>query len=379
MAVCVRSFVEGHPGTQTNALVMRKIKRICLNRWSFDSLGGSLDTFDFSFSLEMASSPPIDLTTQLEYYVLRDTLLGKNFVEQDVKRALELASTYQHPDAQWLSKIFAGKDVKTRNEAKEVFLAQGDDDARALCFAALLAWPQDHARLRRSAEMGFAFAQAVVAGLTETTREQEFSFALRSSLQGERDGYFYLGQCFEDGWGCERDLSKAKENFHISAKLGHCLAMNFLGCLLDEADAQRWHWWGVAASRGYSWSFLGNFAPLIDRFKSDPLLAPAVFMIGRALKGHINTEKREIFGDRSKFDARIVPANRAVSFFSFQCYTARAAVDTWCLMARRINSKVNKDIRKKIGMLIWETRELALYKESNADEADSQPKRFRLS
>jgi len=41
----------------------------------------------------MASSISIDLATQLEYYVLRDTLLGHNFVLQDVKPALELAST----------------------------------------------------------------------------------------------------------------------------------------------------------------------------------------------------------------------------------------------------------------------------------------------
>ena len=41
-------------------------------------------------------------------------------------------------------------------------------------------------------------------------------------------------------------------------------------------------------------------------------------------------------------------------------------------MARRINGKVNRDIRKKIGMLIWEARELGNYKESNADEVASQ-------
>ena len=32
-------------------------------------------------------------------------------------------------------------------------------------------------------------------------------------------------------------------------------------------------------------------------------------------------------------------------------------------MARRINGKVNRDIRKKIGMLIWDARELGNYKE----------------
>ena len=86
-------------------------------------------------------------------------------------------------------------------------------------------------------------------------------------------------------------------------------------------------------------------------------------MIGRALNGHINEEKKDIFGDDYQFDSWIGPANRALAFFSFQCASARAAVDAWCLMTRRINGTVNRDIRKKIGMLIWEARELAEYKE----------------
>ena len=93
----------------------------------------------------MASSIPVDLPTQLEYYVIRDTLLGRNFVKQDVKRALELASTCQHPEAQWLTEIFAGKDVKTPEEARDIFLAQGND-ARALCFSACLLRPVDKER-----------------------------------------------------------------------------------------------------------------------------------------------------------------------------------------------------------------------------------------
>ena len=102
---------------------------------------------------------------------------------------------------------------------------------------------------------------------------------------------------------------------------------------------------------------------MVNRFSSDPSLAPAVFMIGHALKGHINAEQKEIFGGDFQFDSCIIPANRAVAFFIAQCAAARAAVDTWCLMARRINSKVNRDIRKKIGLLIWEARELANYKD----------------
>ena len=55
-------------------------------------------------------------------------------------------------------------------------------------------------------------------------------------------------------------------------------------------------------------------------------------------------------------------ANRAIAFYEFQCVSARRAVDTWCLVARRIaGESVNRDIRRKIGMLIWEAREQADY------------------
>jgi len=75
-----------------------------------------------------------------------------------VKRALELAATCRHPDAQWLTDMCAGKDMKTIEEAK-VFLSQGNDDARALRFAAVIDENDvDQDLLRRSAEMGFAFA-----------------------------------------------------------------------------------------------------------------------------------------------------------------------------------------------------------------------------
>ena len=79
-----------------------------------------------------------DLALKLEWYAIRDTLLGENYQAQDVKLALELASTCRHPDAQWLTGVCAGKDVKTSDEMKAVFLGVGNDHARALCFAAVV-------------------------------------------------------------------------------------------------------------------------------------------------------------------------------------------------------------------------------------------------
>jgi hypothetical protein len=48
--------------------------------------------------------------------------------------------------------------------------------------------------LRRSAELGFAFAQAWMAGRTEG--EEKFKFAQLAAAQGERDGFSWLGLLF---------------------------------------------------------------------------------------------------------------------------------------------------------------------------------------
>jgi hypothetical protein len=63
---------------------------------------------------------PEDLQQLLAWYKVRDTFFGRNFVEQDLKKALELASVCEHPSAIWLTKLFGGHDVASPEEAKEV-------------------------------------------------------------------------------------------------------------------------------------------------------------------------------------------------------------------------------------------------------------------
>ena len=149
----------------------------------------------------------IPLATLLEWYKIRDTFFGLNNVP-NVPLVLELASSCQHPDTRWLTEACAGKDVTTKEDAKRVFSALGQNDARALCFAWMLGDQEDSAPLRSTAELGFAFAQALMAG--ETRGEEKIMFAQLAAAQGERIGLFWLGSCFRDG--CEKDSIKAKEN-----------------------------------------------------------------------------------------------------------------------------------------------------------------------
>jgi TPR repeat protein len=208
----------------------------------------------------------IPLTTLLEWYKIRDTFFGLNHVAQNVPLALDMASSCDHPDARWLTAACAGKDVQTEKDSKRVFYGLGQNDARALCFMWRLSEDADFAPLCRSAELGFAFAQAWMAA--ESLGEERFKFAQLAAAQGERDGFYWAGRCFCDGEGCAEDLDKAKENFLIASKLGDCSAMDRLGELLIGSDPQRWRWWGRAAALGNNWDFLSYFAKEVGLFNS---------------------------------------------------------------------------------------------------------------
>jgi hypothetical protein len=87
--------------------------------------------------------------------------LGQNYVERDIKKALELASICEHPNAVWLTKLFGERDVSSRDQARQVFLCF-ENDPRAICFAGVLGGDNDE--IRRAAGLGDAFAQAEVIG-----------------------------------------------------------------------------------------------------------------------------------------------------------------------------------------------------------------------
>ena len=91
------------------------------------------------------------------------------------------------------------------------------------------------------------------------------------------------------------------------------------------------------------------------------LEARIIFLFGRFMdEKNLSHSKQKVFGGHhSSLTFKL--AVWAREFFDMQCRAARKAVDTWCLMACRINSKVNRDIRKKIGMMIWQARDQAEY------------------
>lgn len=145
-----------------------------------------------------SSSSNIPVSLALEWYKIRDMFFGLNKVAQDFHLVLLLASSCKHPDACWLSSVCAGKIVKTgRQLRRQVFLALGQEDARAVCFAWMLGGRSDWTPLRRVAELGYAFAQSSLASRTESV--EPFMFAQLAVSQGERDGFYELGCCVAMG------------------------------------------------------------------------------------------------------------------------------------------------------------------------------------
>ena len=65
----------------------------------------------------------VPLVELFKWLDVRDTLLGANYKKQDIIAALALARDCKHPDAVWLTSVFDGKDVSTKEDVREVFLS----------------------------------------------------------------------------------------------------------------------------------------------------------------------------------------------------------------------------------------------------------------
>jgi hypothetical protein len=229
---------------------------------------------------------------QQEWYVIRDMYFGYNYTERDVKKAVTLAATCNHPDAQWLAKVYASySDCGTQRRITDVFTNQGGDDARALTFAALLSYPIDVVCLRKAADMGYAFAQYQMAASVHF----EYEYALQAALQGEREAFCLLQNVYR--FNKQPNETLANEYLHGGALLGSIRCFGQLGWTFKEYDPQRWYWWGRSARSLYGERmFIRHFSSVVS--SPDPIFLSAIFMIGKMFNGHIKS-RFFIFADAS--------------------------------------------------------------------------------
>jgi hypothetical protein len=166
------------------------------------------------FSSSSAISPSL--------YVIRDMLLGTNYVTQGVDRALELAACCADDEAQWLVSLFRGQDVRNDPErARLVFMNTiGQNEGRVSFYRASLSVISSvgadadlfRVRMQNACDAGYAAAQAIMSDSPNVDPKTRFEWAKSAADQGERMGFYQLGLFYEKGIGCKKNLELAKKH-----------------------------------------------------------------------------------------------------------------------------------------------------------------------
>lgn len=86
--------------------------------------------------------------------------------------------------------------------------------------------------------------------------KKAFEYAIIAAEDDEKDGYAVLGALYLNGWGVERNIELALENYKMAAALGDETSMNQIGFIFmgsDDYEAnpeQSFYWFNEAAKKG---------------------------------------------------------------------------------------------------------------------------------
>ena len=346
--------------------------------------------FDYRVEPHQASE---EIMHMREWLDIR-SCLERCFDEESLCKILKRAATCEHPDAVFLTKVIGN--ASNTCEVTEMLINDADktEDPRSLCFSAVFFDPRldkvRFKRLKQAADAGYAYAQIKVAEeLFKNPAEHASALALatQSAHQGDSAAYEFFAEAYRFGRLLAADEQKMLFYFrwvcYLQDQNGICIDE-----YLEELDPERWFWLGRRASSRWSQTYLSVIVEFrtkkkqIDSQKArlfgvkerkkyqDP--RGAVFEIGRALAlvPQLREKKRdekEEFGRVVFMLPELCKADRereeefAIRFFRYQSGCCRAAIDQWCLIATQMNAKINRDIRKKIALLIWASRNESVY------------------
>lgn len=132
----------------------------------------------------------------------------------------------------------------------------------------------------------------------------------------------------------------------LLAEQGSFSAMIILGYQYNVNEYKRWYWIGKILDLGERGIFL-NQVYRNQRYMTNF----GLIFIGRYLKNNI-----DVFGLPLEVLRKL---EKSVELYDIQMMKCRKAVDAWTLVGLRF--RVVKDIRKLIGMIIWESRNEEIY------------------
>jgi hypothetical protein len=298
---------------------------------------------------------PEEFALEREWLDIRDMLLGNNYVQQDIEQALQRAAVCQHKYAKHLNCIFKDKAVKTTEEARQVFLSQPPDDAIALCFSeALQHWTvnYDFGRIKRSAELGFAFAlsyfrqaNGLYEGDAEIAQRERTGFLYKAGVEYAKGNNVVAGMLLE-----------------VAAELGSVMAMIAIGMKFDQDDPKVWIWFAKSLEANKThYDYVFNAIAYVEsiRVRCQVRNPACLFQIGKTCKQKFDPVHKMLCGEKLDEDCKFYNVKFAIKFYTVQLHACRKAVDAWSCVALR--NRVCKDIRILIGKYIWFTRHEANY------------------
>jgi TPR repeat protein len=184
------------------------------------------------------------------------------------------------------------------------------------------------------------------------TNDESFVWAQKAAAQRNRRGLYQLGLCHVRAVGCARDERKATELCKAAADLGFPAALYHYGKRAYSAtDWERYHWQGLAVSRGFAAEFfVDHVLDLLRAFEMGGecrILHTAAPVIAE----HLRVNEQSVFWKRIG-RTKMERIRRILVLHDEMLQRAREAIDCWSMAARRCG--VVKDMRVMIAKMAWQ-------------------------
>jgi hypothetical protein len=304
----------------------------------------------------------------IEYYKMRDLLFGDNYQVQNIPKALELAAQCTHPEAVWLTAIFKDKSVSNRHEAKNVLVSYiyrsktlPREVGKARYFIGGLTSDYIEGNIEGNNEnmvalsLGYIPARVNKHSYPHTNNMQPY---LEVAVQyGERNAFYFCGVCLQYNQNIQYEIdTEHMRCFEIAYALGCAKSAAQLANYYHQFDMCRWRYLTFAALHNNARHYLEQLDLVIPQDEEDVSNNAELGMfIGKTLNTYYDKNTRLIFGwHASKEKALII-----INFYTQQIESCRRAIDAWTQCAWRLG--IYKDLRKMIGQLVWNDRDLGLY------------------
>ncbi len=293
---------------------------------------------------------------------------GSASVMQD---GLAAARMCNHEDAHFLVSLFPEGAPATTEEARAIFLAQGED-RRCLCWAIEsggLAWREPwKSMVMRSEEAGYSRAQHIV-GVLSSDDNQVTKWLEKACAQHETQAMVFLGQHLF----FRNEKARAEELWRQAAELGDPSAQYDLAdkCC-EENSLERFEWLRRSAANSVGIGALERLVYLAveqtrrwDRGSS----GRNVFEIGAALCEASDWKKTAREKERQE------AGERAIELYEQWLEQARRAVLCWMRLSKQL--RMPKDIRLLIAHLMW--RDRSVWSERPEKESDESGRQCSVS